>query len=350
MQIFKRRIGSDRFLAAAAAVLFAAPACMLFAVPVYAEDYWSTTNLNIREAPEGRVIGSYQPGDHVNVTDASGEWYRTDLGYVASKYLTADPAEAAAADSSSSVEASRGEALFYAESEFPLIWNEEGLEITITRETGYNSVWYAAHVILDDPDRLQTMFPGGSWGGHATATAANLEVGGSILMINGDFRDPTNAQHLGIVRGGVIINDQPMKKASIGITWEGDLVSTKRKTVQEVLAMGVRDTLSFGPFLVKKGKAVSHSSQEIHPRTFIGQVRRKDDRKEYWFIVADGRWNGYSDGLTHDAMSAILEEKGCYLGFNLDGGGSSVMLFQGRVVNRPSEGEQRENADYLYIK
>lgn len=49
-------------------------------------------------------------------------------------------------------------------------------------------------------------------------------------------------------------------------------------------------------------------------------------------------------------MTQILLDKGCRIGFNLDGGGSSVMLFQGKVVNRPSDGEQRENADYIYIK
>lgn len=319
----------------AAVVVFSA----LPALPAAAQEYWSTAQLNIRDAPDGNIIGSYSPGQAVHVTENEGEWYRTDEGYVSSAYLTTDPAGIPAPDH-----------LAYAESEFPLTYSDETLSITIYRETGYNSVWYAADVILSDPDRLQTMFPGGTWGGHATAVRADAEVGGSILMVNGDFRDPTNAQHLGIIRGGSVINDRTMKKASIEITKDGDLVSTKALSPAQVLEKGVRDTWSFGPFLVKKGKAVSHKNTDIHPRTFIGQAKRKDEKKEYWLIVADGRWNGYSDGLTQDAMTQILLDKGCRIGFNLDGGGSSVMLFQGKVVNRPSDGEQRENADYIYIK
>ena len=242
------------------------------------------------------------------------------------------------------------DALAFDESEFPLTYSDDTLSVTVYRETGYNSVWYAANVILSDPDRLRTMFPGGVWGGHAAATQADAEVGGSILMVNGDFRDPTNAQDLGIIRGGEIINDKTMKRDSIGITGDGDLVSTKRKTPEEVLAMGVRDTWSFGPFLVKKGKPITHKKSDIHPRTFIGQAEREDSLKEYWIIVADGRCEGYSDGLTQENMTEILVGKGCRIGFNLDGGGSSEMLFLGEIVNRPSEGEQRENADYIYIK
>ena len=307
--------------------------------PVYAADYWSTADLNIRDTPEGNIIGLYQRGETVHVTDASGEWYKTDKGYVSSRYLTDDPDRIP-----------RDGFLAYAREEFPLTYSDEGLDITIEREEGYNSVWYAAHVILSDPDHLQTLYPGGEWGGHAQAIDADNEVGGSILMINGDFRDPTNAQNLGIIRNGKIINNQTMKKASIGITYEGDIVSTKAKEPEEVIEMGVRDTFSFGPFLVKKGKAVSHKNTDTHPRTFIGQVSRKDEKKEYWLIVADGRWEGYSTGLTQDAMTEILLEKGCKIGFNLDGGGSSVMVFQGNIVNRPSEGELRADADYIYIK
>ena len=303
------------------------------------EQYWSIAELNIRDLPDGDIIGMYHTGESVNVIQEQGEWFLTDRGYVSSMYLTSDPAYIP-----------RGEYLAYDVSEFPLTYTDDTLSITIYREKGYGSVWYAANVILSDPARLKTMYPGGAWGGHATASDAYREVGGCILMINGDFRDPTNAQNLGIVRDGKIINNQTMKKASIGLTQDGDLVSTRLKDPSEVLAMHVRDTFSFGPFLVWDGKAVSHKNTEIHPRTFIGQVSREDEQKEYWLIVADGRWNGYSDGLTRDAMTQILLDKGCRIGFNLDGGGSSVMLFQGNVINRPSDGHQRENADYIYIK
>ncbi len=364
--------------------MLAAALAPAFSLPAYTQEYWSTADLNIRNAPEGNIIGAYAPGQSVTVTEESGEWYKTEEGYVSAEYLTTDPAEvpdsadatdpaevpdsadaadpaevpdsmdvpdsAELPDPTAASDPEAREYLAFDEQEFPLTYTDDTLSVTIYRETGYGSVWYAADVILSDPDRMQTMFPGGAWGGHATAVQADREVGGSILMVNGDFRDPTNAQNLGIVRDGAIINDRPMKRDSIGITESGDLVPTKQKSPAEVLEMGVRDTWTFGPYLVKKGKAITHKKTELHPRTFFGQVEREDAKKEYWIIVADGRWEGYSDGLSQDAMTQILLDKGCRTGFNLDGGGSSIMLFQGKVVNRPSDGEQRENADYIYIR
>ena len=47
--------------------------------------------------------------------------------------------------------------------------------------------------------------------------------------------------------------------------------------------------------------------------------------------------------------ATILKEKNCHIGYNLDGGGSSVMMFNGKVLNDPCYGE-RADIDYIYIK
>lgn len=65
--------------------------------------------------------------------------------------------------------------------------------------------------------------------------------------------------------------------------------------------------------------------------------------------MADGRQSGYSYGLTNLEMAKIMEEKDCDFAANLDGGGSSTMLFEGKLLNSPSDGKERNDADFLYI-
>ena len=303
-----------------------------------AKEYWAICELNIRETPDGTIIGTYSAGEQVDVTDDSGEWFRTAEGYSWGAYLSPEK-----------ISYTGYENLEYDPEEFPLEYLSDDLEITVFREEGYDTVWYAADVILEDPARLQTIYPDGQWGNLAQAVRVDAGVH-SILMVNGDFRTPDNAKKRGIIRGGKIINKKKMKTPSIGLTTGGDLVSVDGMKASKVVKSGIRETWTFGPLLVKDGQSVADDNPDEHPRTFIGQVVRDDDRKEYWIIVADGRWPGYSTGLTYAEMAEILLRHGCNFGYNLDGGGSSVMLFEGKVVNKPADGVQRSDADYIYIK
>jgi exopolysaccharide biosynthesis protein len=67
-------------------------------------------------------------------------------------------------------------------------------------------------------------------------------------------------------------------------------------------------------------------------------------------VVSDGRYNdGKSAGLTYREMATYLQSKGCTFGVPLDGGGSSTMVFQGKVLNA-ANGNQRAVVDFVYFK
>ena len=64
----------------------------------------------------------------------------------------------------------------------------------------------------------------------------------------------------------------------------------------------------------------------------------------------DGRSSGYSRGVTLTEFARIFESLGCTQAYNLDGGGSSTLYFQGRVVNNPlGRSQERGVSDILYI-
>ena len=54
--------------------------------------------------------------------------------------------------------------------------------------------------------------------------------------------------------------------------------------------------------------------------------------------------------MTNLEMAKIMEQKNCDFAVNLDGGGSSTMLFQGKLLNSPSDGQERRDADFLYVR
>ena len=90
------------------------------------------------------------------------------------------------------------------------------------------------------------------------------------------------------------------------------------------------------------GKAATEN-----PRTAIGMIAPLD----YVFVVTDGR-SGDSSGLTVRQLAQLLQNYGAEFAYNLDGGGSSSMVFLGQLINDPGtskKNEERSVSDIVYI-
>lgn len=99
----------------------------------------------------------------------------------------------------------------------------------------------------------------------------------------------------------------------------------------------VTHIISGGPYLVKNGqKFVDTAEQKLNaiggrnPRTAIGYT----EDNTLILVAVDGRENS-SIGMTLWELSSLMKELGCVNAMNLDGGGSTVMYVNGRVVNNP---------------
>lgn len=100
----------------------------------------------------------------------------------------------------------------------------------------------------------------------------------------------------------------------------------------------VNHIISGGPYLVKNGDIfVDMTAQKLasiggrNPRTAIGYTRDN----HLIMLTADGR-EGASVGLTLNELANLMKELGCVNAMNLDGGGSTVMYINGKVVNKPA--------------
>ena len=85
-----------------------------------------------------------------------------------------------------------------------------------------------------------------------------------------------------------------------------------------------------------------------NPRTAIGII----DDLHYVFVVSDGRTNE-SEGLSLYELAGFFQQIGVKTAYNLDGGGSSTMVFNGEVINNPTTSgssiKERSISDIIYI-
>ena len=132
------------------------------------------------------------------------------------------------------------------------------------------------------------------------------------------------------------------------------MVDPSNVTAQELVNQGVWQAFSFGPGLVSEGKVSVSTDAEVgramasNPRTAIGLI----DNNHYLFVVSDGRTQE-SEGLSLYQLAQFMKSLGAKTAYNLDGGGSSTMVFQGSLINKPTTSgrdiRERKVSDIVYI-
>jgi exopolysaccharide biosynthesis protein len=132
-----------------------------------------------------------------------------------------------------------------------------------------------------------------------------------------------------------------------------EIIDEGSSDAQTLYEEGALQVFTFGPGLIKDGEVSVTSRSEVskstlsNPRTAIGMI----DTLHYIFVVSDGR-TSQSAGLSLLELAEVMQEYGCTEAYNLDGGGSSTMVFNGEVINNPTDGHsygERKVSDIIYI-
>ena len=178
--------------------------------------------------------------------------------------------------------------------------------------------------------------------GESILTVSKRE--GAIIAMNaGGFYDPDWNSNGAVPHGTVIskgkvvsdYQDAQMGGGFIGFTDEHKLV-LGNMSKEKALAVGYRDAIEFGPFLIVNGKRSfiqGNGGWGIAPRTAIGQ--RKDGI--VLFLVINGRLTN-SIGADMVDLTDIMERYGAYNAANLDGGSSSELVIKQKIINTPVAG------------
>ena len=235
-------------------------------------------------------------------------------------------------------------------------YQDDNISITLTEYREYDSTIYVADITLSSPEYLKTALAQDAYGKNVTEKTSEMASDNdAILAINGDYY---GAQESGyVLRNGVLYRDVAEEgQEDLVIYADGsfEIIVEDEVSAQELVERGAVQILSFGPALVTRGDVSVTADEEVgrakssNPRTAIGVI----DDLHYVFVVSDGRTDE-SEGLSLYQLAEFMTTLGAKTAYNLDGGGSSSMVFNGDVINNPTTTgnkiKERSVSDIVYI-
>ena len=237
-------------------------------------------------------------------------------------------------------------------------YSDENIQISINTVRYYDTDVYIADVKVSSAAYLRTALASDTFGRNVTQkTSVIASSHNAILAINGDYYGANSQGY--VIKNGVIYRDTSRRSTEyddLVIYRDGSfgIINESQTTAQELLDNGVQNLFAFGPTLIKNGKLPVSQNEEVgramanNPRTAIGII----DDLHYIFVVSDGR-TSESTGLSLYELALVMQEYGCKTAYNLDGGGSSTMYFNGQIINNPTTNgnriSERSVSDIVYI-
>lgn len=234
-------------------------------------------------------------------------------------------------------------------------YTDENIQIAIDEQVVNDTTVYVVDIQVSDASYLKTALAQNTYGRNIKeATSTIAKDNQAILAINGDFYGFRSSGYV-IRNGNLYRQSGEESQEDLVIDENGDfsIVDEYDVSAQELLDSGVQQVLSFGPTLVENGEIVVDTSAEVgqsmssNPRTAIGQVAEN----HYVMVVSDGRTDE-SVGLSLYQLAEVLQQAGAKTAYNLDGGGSSTLYFNGNVINTPVGGQgssERSVSDIVYF-
>ena len=234
-------------------------------------------------------------------------------------------------------------------------YSDSKTSITLKQYREYDSNIYVADVTVSDASDLKTALANNTYGRNITDTTSDMaKNNNAVLAINGDYYGARQSGY--VIRNGKLYRDTSGNRDALVIQKNGEFkfVSESETSASELLQDGALQVFSFGPVLLNNGEVSVDENDEVgmamasNPRTAIGYL----GNNHYVFVVSDGR-TSESAGLSLYELASFMKELGVKDAYNLDGGGSSTMVFKGEIINNPTtsgrSGEERAVSDIVYI-
>lgn len=234
-------------------------------------------------------------------------------------------------------------------------YKDDNIEISLKKYRQYDTDIYVADIIVSDSSYLKTAFASDSYGKNVVDKTSNIaNSNNAIIAINGDYYGVQEDGY--VLKGGVIYRNTKRNNQEDLVIYEDgtfEIINENDISLEQLVKNGAYNILSFGPGLINNGVITVDKNTEVdksmrsNPRTAIGMI----DTNHYVFVVSDGRTSA-SEGLSLFELATFMNSLNCDIAYNLDGGGSSTMYFNGSVVNNPTTNgriKERSVSDIVYI-
>ena len=234
-------------------------------------------------------------------------------------------------------------------------YSDSNVSITVKEYREYDSAIYVADITVSDVSYLKTALASNTYGRNITETTSDIaSENNAILAINGDYYGARQSGY--VIRNGSLYRNSSGNRDALAIMKNGEFefVTEGETSAETLLENGALQVFSFGPVLLEDGSISVTENEEVgmamasNPRTAIGYL----GKNHYVFVVSDGR-TSESAGLSLYELASFMKSLGVSDAYNLDGGGSSTMVFKGEVINTPTtnghSSEERAVSDILYI-
>lgn len=239
-------------------------------------------------------------------------------------------------------------------------YKSESIHITITTGREYDSNYYIADIYVRSVQNMKRLINLSSKNKKVAANGQKLvDSVGAVLAVNGDYVGNDVSKGYIYANGECLRETKHTATDMCFVMNDGTIEEYFKNTVKykEVKERGIWHSFLFGPSLLKDGKAItvptaftkSGTGTRVgpkNPRTVLGYY----EPGHYAIIVVDGRRSKKteSEGMKLTELSAFCEKLGLTSAYNLDGGASSMMWFNGHLVNKPADGG-RTLTEILYI-
>ena len=227
-------------------------------------------------------------------------------------------------------------------------YQTDELRIAVDMVQENDVTYFVADVWVKNIELFQTAFAQGQFSSGVTQTVRRMAGdNNAILAVSGDF---CGAHKTGtVIRGGILCREDNGDKDVCVLYYDGtmEVFAADAFSVEAAIANGSWQAWSFGPNLLDDGAAITEFHSTVakeNPRCAIGYY----EPGHYCLVVVDGRQEGYSEGMTLAQLSWLMESLGCSEAYNMDGGATAMMVFDGAIISSPSGGG-RESSDIIYF-
>ncbi|MDD4079849.1 MAG: phosphodiester glycosidase family protein [Eubacteriales bacterium] len=218
-------------------------------------------------------------------------------------------------------------------------------------------VWRVARVDIAHPSQLRTATAGSLTSRRTKLISTMAKEQNAVIAINANyFADQPDKKSFEYRMGGRVRAKYNRIKDLLITDENGDFhlfVRSDKDEVQAFLDAGhtIVNAFTFGPALVKDGELLTlddkygYNPHGDEPRMAIGQIASLS----YVLVLAEGR-SAESTGVNHTELGNFMFDLGCMQAFNLDGGNSATMVFNGGYYqsNRSATNE-RTQSDMIYF-